>query len=77
MSREKKQIHTGEASLVPFAGLTDPEFQKFSPGSAPKRTLRQLIENELVGVPLRDQKNTLKRLLLLLLRGSANHQNKI
>jgi hypothetical protein len=77
MSTVKQQIHTGEAGLIPFVGLTDSANLIEVAGSAPRRTLRQLIENELVGVPLRDQKNTLKRLLLLLLRGSASHQNKI
>lgn len=76
MSTIKQQINTGEAGLIPFVGLTDLEFQKLSLGSAPRRTLRQLIENELAGASLRDQKKSL-RLLLLRLAGSASHQHQI
>jgi hypothetical protein len=76
MSSEKQQINTGEAGLIPFVGCTGSSNSFVIAESAPKRTLRQLIENELVGVPLRDQINALN-LLLSRLMGNASHLNKI
>ena len=47
------------------------------PQSTPSITLRQRIENELVGVPLSAQKAALSHLLHLLSAKNANHLNKL
>jgi len=45
--------------------------------STPSITLRQRIENELVGVPLSAQKAALSHLLHLLSAKNVNHLNKL
>ena len=75
MSTIKQQINTEADSGSPFRVREDCVGSHF-PTQSPSPSLKQLIENELAGASLRDQKKSL-RLLLLRLAGSASHQHTI
>jgi|TARA_R110000787_G_scaffold22955_3_gene66228 hypothetical protein len=73
MSIVKQQINTEADKESPFLVREDCVGSHL-PAQSPSPSLRQLIENALVGVPIKDQKTALKKLLLLLMRRSASHQ---
>jgi hypothetical protein len=76
MSSEIKNNPTRAAGLIPFPSLTGCPDSHGSGQSGPP-SIRQRIENELVGVPLHVQKDALKHLLHLLGKENASHLKKI
>jgi len=78
MSSDCNNMPIRVVRLVPFPGFTGCSDEHGSGQSGPPfRPLRQLIENELVGVPLQAQKDTLNALLHLLGKADTAIKNKL
>ena len=77
MSSEIRNNPTRAARLTLFPSLTGCSSNTGLGQSGPPSSLKQRIENELVGVPLHVQKDALKHLLHLLGKEDASHPKKL
>lgn len=73
MSSENENISQGLSGFSLDPDLTGCH----TSGQSGPPYIKELVENELVGVPLHVQKDTLHHLIHLLGKKNANHQKKI